>query len=95
MTTPEWQAAANRRGILYMAAAMVCLVLNDAIDEAGRAGAAGAADDRRAWGVGGADGAGGGARHRRHRRGWRGWPTAAVLARATSTRWARCCTWWR
>ena len=31
MTAPEWQAAANRRGILYMAAAMVCLVLNDAI----------------------------------------------------------------
>lgn len=31
MTTPARQAAANRRGILYMAAAMVCLVLNDAI----------------------------------------------------------------
>lgn len=31
MTRPAPQAAANRRGILYMAAAMVCLVLNDAI----------------------------------------------------------------
>lgn len=31
MTTPERQAAANRRGILFMAGAMVCLVLNDAI----------------------------------------------------------------
>lgn len=31
MTPPARQAAANRRGILYMAAAMVCLVLNDAI----------------------------------------------------------------
>lgn len=31
MTMPAGQAAANRRGILYMAAAMVCLVLNDAI----------------------------------------------------------------
>lgn len=31
MSPPVGQAAANRRGILYLSAAMVCLVLNDAL----------------------------------------------------------------